>query len=299
MEYKILGRTGFNISRVSFGCMSLKAASSQNNEAIIAHAVASGINLFDTADLYEHGENEKLLGRALKGRRQDVHISTKVGNRWKEDGSGWEWCPRKAYILEAIDGSLRRLDTDYIDLYLLHGGTAEDPADEVLEAFERLKDSGKIREYGISSIRPNVIREYVKHPGIAAVMTQYSYLDRRPEEETLALLQQNNIGVLARGAMAGGLLAGKPAYGYLDMDAEEIADKVISFRNALPGGLDPDIAAYQYVAAHPSVTSVLAGPRTMEQLQRAVLTFSGKQLTENEYRDILNSVRPNVYKEHR
>src|SRR6202034_3432729 len=98
--------------------------------------------------------------------------------------------------------------TDYIDLYQLHGGTIDDPIDETIEAFELLQQQGKIRYYGISSIRPNVISEYVQRSNIISVMMQYSLLDRRPEESCLQLLQQNNIGVLARGSVAGGLLAG-------------------------------------------------------------------------------------------
>lgn len=297
MDYKILGKTGFAVSNICLGCMSLKGNAAANDE-VIGYAIDSGINLFDTADLYEHGENEKLLGRGLKGRRQDVYISTKVGNRWRDDGSGWDWCPQKEYILEAINGSLKRLGTDYIDLYLLHGGTAEDPKDEVLEAFERLKDCGKIREYGISSIRPQVIRDYAKHPGIAAVMTQYSYLDRRPEEETLQLLQQNGIGVLARGAMAGGLLAGRPPKEYVGIGLGNVAAKVGVFNEALPQGLDSDLGAYLFVTSHPAVSAVVAGPRTTGQARRAVLS-AGLQLAAGDYEKLLRSIPPNIYDNHR
>ena len=98
------------------------------------------------------------------------------------DGTG---TLQKNIFSSAVDQSLKRLQTDYIDLYQLHGGTIEDPIDEMIEAFETLKAAGKIRYYGISSIRPNVIREYVKRSSIVSVMMQYSLLDRRPEEEML------------------------------------------------------------------------------------------------------------------
>ncbi len=94
--------------------------------------------------------------------------------------------------------SLKRLNTDRIDVYQLHGGTIEDPIEETISAFEQLVQQGKIRYYGISSIRPNVIREYVLRSNIVSVMMQYSLLDRRPEEECLPLLAQKDIGVLAR-----------------------------------------------------------------------------------------------------
>src|SRR5437764_5019127 len=161
MEYKILGKSDLIISRIGFGAMSLKN-DEQTNIELIHRALESVINCFDTADLYDKGTNEEVLGKALKGRRDQVILATKVGNQWRPDESGWDWNPRPAYILESIEKSLQRLQTDYIDLYQLHGGTMDDPINEVIETFEKLKTEGKIRYYGISSIRPNVIREYVK-----------------------------------------------------------------------------------------------------------------------------------------
>ena len=90
---------------------------------------------FDTADLYDKGVNEEIVGEVLKEKRQDVIIATKVGNQWRDDGSGWEWNPTKSYIKSAVHQSLRRLQTDYIDLYQLHGGTIDDPMDETIQAF--------------------------------------------------------------------------------------------------------------------------------------------------------------------
>jgi len=213
MEYKPLGKSDLQVSRVSFGCMSLGENKLKNND-LLHTALNQGLNLFDTADLYGNGENEKTVGQAFKGIRNQVIISTKVGNEWRPDNSGWDWNPTKEYILQAVDKSLQRLQTDYIDLYQLHGGTLHDPIDNTIEAFERLQELGKIRYYGISSIRPNVIREYVNRSRIVSVMMQYSLLDRRSEETALNLLGENNIGVLARGSLAQGLLAGKPAKDY-------------------------------------------------------------------------------------
>lgn len=298
MNYNTLHKTGFKISEVSFGCMSLKSSGTEN-DAIINKAMDSGINLFDTAYLYEKGENEILLGNVLKGKRQEVYVSTKVGNRWKEDGSGWDWCPRKEYILKAVDASLKRLQTDYIDLYLLHGGTMDDPMDETIEAFERLLDMGKIRSYGLSSIRPNVIREYVERSNIAVVMTQYSLLDRRPEEETLDVLLQNNIGVLARGSMASGLLIDKPAEDYLGMKALEVEKIVKDIKHNLPEGRTLLETVVRYVIDNPAVTTAVAGIRTMHQLNDAIEASLASPLT-YEQRNALRSVwAGNVYTEHR
>ncbi|WP_297332286.1 aldo/keto reductase [Flavobacterium sp.] len=297
MQYNTIEKAGIKVSNLSFGCMSL-TDSSTGNDALIGKAIDAGITLFDTADLYEKGENEKLLGKAIKGRRKDVAISTKAGNRWRSDGSGWDWCPEKKYILKAADESLKRLQTDYIDIYLLHGGTVDDPSDDVIEAFERLKEQGKIRSYGISSIRPNVIRKYVSEYDIAAVMTQYSLLDRRPEEETLPLLQENNIAVLARGTVAGGLLAGKPAADYLDTDAKEISAIINKINTMLPNR-DFTEKAYRYVMDSPAITTAVAGIRTAAHLQQALMAADATILAVQERQMLRDIWEGNKYVQQR
>src|SRR5690606_39230056 len=190
----------------------------------------------DTANLYDKGENEQLIGRLPKPVRDKVIFATKVGNQWREDGSGWDWNPRKSYILSAVEKSLSRLNTDYIDLYQLHGGTIEDPIEETIEAFEQLVQEGKIRYYGISSIRPNVIRKYAALSNIQSVMIQYSVLDRRPEEEMLQLLEQHHISIVARGVLAQGLLVDKPAKDYQGHTAAGVAQVQQTMNSLLQEG---------------------------------------------------------------
>ena len=132
-----MGSSELKVSRVGFGCMSLK----KNEDAglpLIRQAIDAGINYFDTADLYEQGANEELLGKAIAGQRQNVILATKVGNQWRPDGSGWDWNPTKPYILKAVEQSLQRLKTDHIDLYQLHGGTIEDPSTRPLKPLSGL-----------------------------------------------------------------------------------------------------------------------------------------------------------------
>src|SRR5690554_2392328 len=209
MNQRQLGTSDLYVSEIGFGCMSLGSDHTFNSK-LMHRAFDAGINFFDTADRYDDGRNEETVGKAVKEFRSDIILATKVGHQKAENGDGWEWKPTKNHILSAVDDSLRRLQTDYVDLYQLHGGTLDDPMDEIIEAFERLKEQGKIRYYGISSIRPNVIREYVKRSNISGVMMQYSLLDRRPEEECLDLLHDTGISVITRGSLAKGMLINKP-----------------------------------------------------------------------------------------
>jgi aryl-alcohol dehydrogenase-like predicted oxidoreductase len=298
MEYRNLGKSALRVSRIGFGAMSLQNDAFVNKQ-IINRALDLGINYFDTADLYDKGENEKLIGATLKEKRKELVIATKVGNVWREDGTGWDWNPRKEYILDAVEKSLKRLDTEYIDLYQLHGGTIQDSIDDVIEVFERLVQQGKIRYYGISSIRPNVIREYVKRSNIVSVMMQYSLLDRRPEESCLSLLKQNDISVVTRGSVAQGLLIDKPAKNYLNYSAEQVRQAAGAIHQLSGEKRNPAQTALQFVLHHEAVTSAVVGVRTIAQLEEAVGTTEVSVLTEKELLLLQEAVPPNFYQDHR
>ena len=294
MQYQLLGKSSLNISKIGFGCMSLKPEQKDFNNIIHA-AINHGINYFDTADLYDKGLNETLLGKAFKGKRDKVIIATKAGNQWRADGSGWDWNPRKDYILKCAEESLKRLQIDYIDLYQSHGGTMEDNIDETIEAYEILLKQGKIRYYGLSSIRPNVIREFVKKSNIVSVMTQYSLLDRRPEESTLKLLHENNIGVVTRGSVASGLLVDKPSKPYLNYNEKQIADAADAIKLVSSDKRNAAQTAIQYVLKNPAITSAIVGIRTMEQLKEAVAAIDTPALTEREIKILRESFPVNLY----
>jgi len=295
MNYRRLLKTDLKIGAISFGCMSL-GLDHKENSSLLNKALDSGINYFDTADLYQKGENEITVGKAFRGKRKEVIIATKVGNQLRQDGSGWDWNPTKDYILSAVEESLKRLQTDYIDLYQLHGGTIDDPIEEVIEAFEILKEQGKIRHYGISSIRPNVIREWVKCSEMVSVMMQYSLLDRRPEESCLPLLLENKIGVMARGVLAKGLLAGKPSTGYLgykDDQIQQVMDLIGSF------GRTPMEAAIMYVLSSKSVATAVIGLRSMEQLKKVIEVTKSPEMTQDEISKFNEITKAELYGEHR
>src|SRR5690606_35818860 len=179
------------------------------------------------------------------------------------------WNPRKSYILQAVEQSLKRLNTDYIDLYQLHGGTLTDNFDEIVETFELLVQHGKIRYYGISSIRPNVFRKYLQQSAIVSNMMQYSILDTRPEE-FFGEFVDDEVGIIARGSMAQGLLLDKvPTKNYLDHtvpDIQQAKSLVDDVGKKL--GVSAQAIVLKYCLDNPAISSVLSGIRTMQQLEQ-------------------------------
>jgi aryl-alcohol dehydrogenase-like predicted oxidoreductase len=302
MKKNTLGNSELEVSVLGLGCMSL-GTDVDKARSIIDAALDEGINYFDTADLYDFGENEKILGETLKGRRDKVVIATKAGNRWKQDKSGWTWDPSKEHVKNAVKDSLKRLQTDYIDLYQLHGGTIDDPIDETIEAFEELKSEGLIRYYGISSIRPNVVREYVDKSSLVSVMVQYSMLDRRPEEEILPLLKANGVSAVTRGPVAKGLLSEKmlekaSSDGYLDYSYEEL-ERLLPLLNEKLGSRSLAEAALQYNLSHPAVASVVAGASSVEQIVQNAKAARANPLTDEEIAVIRELTKVNMYTQHR
>ena len=307
MEKRQLGCSELYVSTLGLGCMSLGTDELRARE-IIEIALEEGVNYFDTADLYDFGTNEKIVGQALKHVREHVIIATKVGNRWNNSNEGWRWDPSKAYIKEQVKMSLQRLGTEYIDLYQLHGGTLDDPIEETIEAFEELQAEGFIRYYGISSIRPNVIREYLAKSNIVSVMMQYSLLDRRPEEEVLPLLHEHNIGVVTRGPLANGLLSKQMLKkssakirenGYLDYSYQELTHLLPDLKEKLASTRSFTEIALQYNLAHPAVSSVVTGASSVQQIRENCAAVRSQPLTNEEITLIRNLTKEIRYDQHR
>lgn len=307
MKKRRLGNSDLYVSELGLGCMSL-GTDEKHAEEIINHALESGINYFDTADLYDYGKNEEIVGKALQPVREQVIIATKVGNRWTEAKDGWFWDASKTYIKEAVKQSLKRLNTDYIDLYQLHGGTMEDPIDETIEAFEELKSEGYIRYYGISSIRPTVIREYATRSNIVSCMMQYSLLDRRPEEEAFPLLQEHAISVVARGPLAKGLLSEAllakatdaiRENGYLFYTYEELEKLFPVLKEKFAHTRSMTALSLQFVLANPIISTCVAGCSSVEQLKENVAAIKTKPLSDEELHLLKKLTKADGYKEHR
>lgn len=307
MKKRKLGASNLYVSEIGLGCMSL-GTDERRAQSVIQAALEEGINYFDTADLYDFGVNETIVGKALKNVRENVIIASKAGNRWNEAKDSWSWDPSKAHIKEAVKQSLKRLQTDYIDLYQLHGGTIDDPIEETIEAFEELKSEGFIKYYGISSIRPNVIRQYTEISNMVSVMMQFSILDRRPEEEVLPLLQDRGISVVTRGTVAKGMLSDQllnkasesvVKNGYLDYSFEELEEILPLLKEKLAPSRSLAEVAIHYNLAQPAIASVVAGASSVEQIKENARASRSNPLTTEEIQFIQQITKAIKYDQHR
>ena len=306
MEKRFLGKSNIEVSRLGLGCMSLGTDEQQAKEMIIT-AFEHGITYFDTSDLYDYGVNEAIVGKTLAPIRDQVVIATKVGNRFKEGEEGWSWDPSKKHIKTAVKQSLQRLKTDYIDLYQLHGGTIEDPIDETIEAFEELKSDGLIKEYGISSIRPNVIKEYLSKSSIVSVMMQYSLLDRRPEQ-TMELLAKNKVSAMIRGPIAKGILTKRgltqleqshECNPYLSYSSSEVSEFLQNVKSILlSDSRKMNEIALQFVLANEATTTIVAGASSSKQIIDNINSVNAKPLTDEELSLLQQLSKTENYTEH-
>lgn len=264
---------------------------------IIETAISLGINYFDTADLYDRGLNEEIVGTLLAPIRKNIILATKVGNRWEEGVDGWTWDASPAYIKNAVKNSLRRLQTDYIDLYQLHGGTIEDNFEVVIETFEELKKEGVIREYGLSSIRPNVFIPFTKNSNAVSNMMQYNLLDRRAEE-WFQSLAANGTSIVTRGTIAKGLLTKewrtrlKPYMSYSTDALNSILNKLEQHYDSLHA------LSFAFNLQHPAIASTVIGARTRQQLLENMKAYEqAQQISSLDFATSLT--QQEVYTDHR
>ncbi|MBM7097208.1 aldo/keto reductase [Bacillus sp. H-16] len=303
MKTNRIGSSDLYVTEIGFGCMSL-SGKDKENERIIHEAIDKGVNYFDTADLYEFGANEESVGKALRGKRENVILASKGGNEWGEGIDGWRWNPSKEHLKKAVKKSLQRLGTDYLDLYQLHGGTIEDPIDETIEAFEELVQEGTIRYYGISSIRPNVIKEYLSRSNIVSVMMQYSLLDRRPEE-WFSLLKENDVSVIARGPVAKGLLTSRyndkvSEKGYLSYERDELIKTIRKLEQiAEEKDMPLNEVALRYVLSAETVACTVPGASDSSQLKKNLLASKQADLTGRTIEELQEVTKLSYYENHR
>ncbi len=302
MDYRSLGRTGMQVSPLCLGAMMFGAWGERDHDtsiSIIHRALDAGINFVDTADVYAQGESEEIVGKALKGRRDEVILATKFHGQMGvplDAPTGTTGDPNKRgnsrrWIVNAVEDSLRRLDTDWIDLYQVHRPDRDTDVEETLSALTDLQRAGKIRAFGSSTYPAHQIVEAQwtsERRGLGRFVTEqppYSLLVRGMEADVLPVAERYGMGVLPWSPLAGGWLTGKyrkgqdapethraqrvPArYDLSDPANQTKLDAVEQLAVlAEEAGLSLVHLALAFVLQHPAVTSPIVGPRTMEHLE--------------------------------
>ena len=299
MEYRNLGRTGVQVSALCLGCMMFgRRTEPDPSYAIVDRALDAGINFLDTANVYGGGRSEEITGEALKrnGKRARVILATKVHGRMADDDPNAMGNSR-LHIIQQCEASLRRLQTDYIDLYQLHRPDPHIPIDETLRAMDDLIRSGKVRYIGVSNFGAWQIVESLwasKELGLNRFVSDqspYNLADRRMEREQIPMAITYGLAVIPWSPIAGGLLTGKYRRGEPDPQDSRYGHETDPSRRGrfspgvfdLVDGLMPIAAAkgvplsqfaMAWVRQQPGVTAPIMGPRTMEQLEDNLLSLS-------------------------
>ena len=288
MRYGRLGDSGLAVSVVGLGCNNFgRRIDRDASHAVVDTAITAGVTLFDTADSYgtPPGTSEQFLGEALKGRRDDVIVATKVGHDLRgTNGPDWGARGSRRYVLRAVEASLRRLNTDWIDLYQLHYPDEETPVEETLATLTDLVKEGKVRYIGCSNVAGWQVADAAwtaSSAGLAgfiSVQNEYSLLDRSIEAEVVPACERFGLGVLPYFPLAQGLLTGKFRRGepaapgtrlatrpeLLDSADWDVVEALAAFAEERDTGL-LDVAI-GWLAAQPAVASVIAGATRPEQV---------------------------------
>ena len=302
MQYRELGKTGIRVSEIGFGAWAIGGsaeaggaplgwgrANDDESLAAIRRARDLGVNFFDTADSYGFGRSESLLGIVLSRKRQDVVIATKVGVVRKSTGELLKDFS-KQHIFLAVDGSLKRLRTDYIDLYQLHNPTLADlNREEIQEAMDRLQYAGKIRFWGVSITTPEEGIEIIKRDWGYALQVLYNVINQAPARDLFPLAKQKGYGIIARVPLASGLLTGKyrqdavfasddVRQNFLTSRRLEEATIRVDEVKSIIGGAARSIAegALRFVLADDAVSTTIPGARNARQVEANVATIEGK-----------------------
>ncbi|WP_405817797.1 aldo/keto reductase [Streptomyces sp. NBC_00838] len=304
MKYRTLGRTGIKVSPYCLGAMMFGALGNPDHEdcvRIIHKALDAGVNFVDTADAYSRGESETILGKALKGRRDNVVLATKahlpMGDDPNQQGNSRRWLTR------ALDDSLRRLGTDHVDLFQIHRPAPDTDVEETLSALTDMIRAGKVRAIGTSSFPASDIVEaqwVAERRGLARFRTEqptYSILNRGIEREVLPVCERYGMGALVFSPLAGGLLTGRyrkgrpndthrAGFGFRHLADERRLDAVEQLIPvAQEAGMSLTHLATAFAISHPGVTSAIIGPRTTDHLDD-LLAGAGTVLSD----DILDRI---------
>ncbi len=295
MEQRQLGDSGLFSSSIGFGTWEMSTTMYGHidvKEASVAvnSAIDHGITLFDTAEVYGPYHSEELLAKALGDKRKDIVLVSKVGFQYDENGKNLGRNSQYDHVIDRTEGCLRRLETDFLDLLLIHWPDHDTPFEEPIRALEKLKQEGKIRHYGVSNFTPEMMDECEKYGHLAANQVGYHMFDRRMESKVLPYCLDKNIGFMAYGTLGFGLLSGAftpettfeegdwrksgSAFGLPLFQEEEFANElnVVERLKAIAKRHDKSVAqmAIAWTLGHPAVSVGLVGVRNEWELKENV-----------------------------
>ena len=302
MEQRNFGSTGWKVSAIGLGCWGISgdwgAVTRKDAILTIQRALDLGVTFFDTADMYGHGESERLIHDAIAAHRHEIIIATKGGMNFYEGDRHLDFRPN--YIEFALEKSLKRLDTDYVDLYQLHNPEPDHLTDELFSVLTHLQKQGKIRHYGISLNSRYAGAEVLVNKPVASIQTIYNLVDQQAATKVFPLARDNNIGVIARVPLGSGRLSGKflPTHTFAAEDhrrkrsADWIEEGIRATKRLsalVRDGRSLTQVALQFVLAQSAVSVTIPGAKSLQQVEENIAALTSPTLTESELAGLINA----------
>jgi aryl-alcohol dehydrogenase-like predicted oxidoreductase len=303
---RVLGKSRIEVPVVSVGLWAIGgdawgSTEDQESLSVIDRALELGVNFFDTADVYGGGHSEKLLGRSMKGRRDQFIVATKIGWQNFDDSRECSAYDTPEKLITGVESNLTRLGTDYIDVIQYHVDFMEPSMEAVVEGFQKLQSDGKVRAYGVSTSDFEYLQAFNKDDKASTLQIDYSILHRMPENKIFPYCREHDIGVLVRGPLAMGILAGKftaeskfPENDFRrrwheNPDEYQVflqdLEKVERLRPIAQGRTMAQLAL-QFSISDPAVTCVIPGAKTVKQLEENIAAVTLPPLTQHELEKI-------------
>lgn len=311
IEKRILGKSGIEVTKIGVGLWAIGGdewgeVNDRESLDMIDAALDLGINFFDTADVYGGGHSEKLLGRAMKGRRERFIVATKIGWRGFDGDKGASAYDTVEKLIAGVETNLERLQTDYVDVIQSHIDFHEPNMEIFVEGFQKLQAQGKVRAYGVSTSDFEYLQAFNSDNNASTLQIDYSILNRTPEKKIFPYTMENNLGVLVRGPLAMGILTGKfskdtrfdegdfrrnwikneDEHKVFLNDLEKV-EKIMPLTN----GRSMAQLAIQFVMQHPAVTLAIPGAKRISQLKENVKAALMPEITPEEMAQI-DSITP-------
>ncbi|MDZ7844011.1 MAG: aldo/keto reductase [Anaerolineales bacterium] len=312
LKKRELGKSGIEVTEIGIGLWAIGGdewgpVDDENSLEAIEAALQAGINFFDTADVYGMGHSEQLLGWAMKGRREEFIVASKIGWVGFDHDAGKSRYDSTEKLIAGVESNLERLGTDYLDVIQCHIDFQGPNLEYFLEGFQALQEQGKVRAYGVSTSDFDYLKTFNADGNTSTLQIDYSILNRTAEKEIFPYCQEEDIGVIVRGPLAMGILTGKftPETRFPEGDFRrrwhenedeyqiflDDLEKVDRLRE-LADGRSLAQLAIQFVLAHPAVTTVIPGAKTDRQLEENVAAGKLPPLTEEELAHIAEIVPP-------